>query len=390
MGMALFAMTLILSGRLKFLEKYFGGMDKLYRVHHRTGIISFLLLLAHPLALIASYLPVSLMYATSLLIPSDNWPLNFGLFALTGMIILIIIAVFSGSFGKIPYHILKRSHALFGMFFFVAFLHMLLIPSDISRDPLLKGYLIFLSACGLSAYTYRTLGGKYFVKKYRYTVTRVRKLNESVAEIQMKPFDDPMAYHSGQFIFIQFRDGGINKEVHPFSLSSSPHQDIVTITVKALGDYTKELPYVRVGASAYIEGPYGYFSFANARNHHQIWIAGGIGITPFLGMARSLLHKNVEKFTVDLYYCAKRQDEIIQMQELTEIAKQYPTFRVIPVCSDVDGYLTAQTIVQKSGGLTEKDIFLCGPPPMMHGLIRQLRTLGVPRSLLHHEAFQLL
>ncbi|MBI5465867.1 MAG: ferric reductase, partial [Candidatus Kerfeldbacteria bacterium] len=50
-GMAMFALTLILSARLKFLENYFGGLNRVYVAHHIFGSIAFILLLFHPLIL---------------------------------------------------------------------------------------------------------------------------------------------------------------------------------------------------------------------------------------------------------------------------------------------------------------------------------------------------
>jgi predicted ferric reductase len=158
--------------------------------------------------------------------------------------------------------------------------------------------------------------------------------------------------------------------------------------VKTLGDYTKSLAALRPGTVAVVEGAYGKFSYKNYRNPNQIWIAGGIGITPFLGMAESL---GTEEHTIDLYYAVKHESELVDLGELLRIGEwQYHKFRTIPVVNDKDGLITAKLVNEKSGGVEGKDIFLCGPPGMMKNLRSQFRDLGVANSKIHSEEFSIL
>jgi len=389
-GMTLFSLALILSARFAFLEIWFGGLDRMYRMHHRMGVIAFLLLLIHPLTLVASYLPTSFTYATSLLIPGSDWAINYGLLALVGMIMLIILAVFADSFTFLPYQFLKRSHSFFGIFFFFAFLHTMLIPSDVSRNYFLKSYFILLSSAAIASYVYRTLGGKFWIKRYAYRVQEIRRPINTITEIRMLPYGKAFKYKPGQFIFIHFEGENISREVHPFSLSSTPYEHEISITVKALGSYTAQLANLQQGTVAKIEGPYGRFSFLNAPTRKQVWIAGGIGITPFLSMARTLTHLTGSAFEIDLYCCAKTWEEMFYLPELEHIVKLYPSLRVFSFYSNTSDYLTVDALVKQSGSFADKAFFLCGPPAMMRNLHNQLKKIGVPKHLLHNEAFQLL
>lgn len=152
-GMAMFALTLILGGRLKFLENYFGGLNKVYIAHHIFGSIAFVLLLFHPLILAGKFAQVSIRSAALFLLPSSDWPINFGIIALLLMMLFLVLTFFA----KLPYRIWKLSHKFLGFVFFFAVLHSFFIPSDISRDPILKIYMLALAGTSIIAFIYRVI-----------------------------------------------------------------------------------------------------------------------------------------------------------------------------------------------------------------------------------------
>lgn len=385
-GMTLFALTLLLSARLHFLESYFGGLDRVYNIHHKTGTIAFLFLAVHPVILAVRYVALSLVDAAAFLLPSADWPKNFGIIALTLVMALLSVTFFA----KWRYQILKFLHQILGFAFFFGSLHTFLIPSDVSNNAVLFWYMLTLVVCGLSAYAYRSLFGNSLVSRYVYTVKAVNLLDPTVTEIVMIPEDKRIHYVPGQFIFISFKDGGIEPEVHPFSISSASYEDALRITVKALGDYTKELRGLQVGATASIEGPFGTFNYLHGYNRSQIWIAGGIGITPFLSMARNLKVNTHTGHVIDFYYSTKTKEEMIFLAELEEISRVYPSLRIIPFNGDEKGFLTMDVVGTISGDLHGKDVYVCGPPPMMKSLRMQCAQKGIPDRLVHSEEFKLL
>jgi predicted ferric reductase len=293
-------------------------------------------------------------------------------------------------FAKWRYQILKFIHQILGFAFFFGGLHALLIPSDISRHPLLLWYTIILALAGIWSYTYRSLLSGVLVGRYTYIVKAVNVLDATVTEVVLYPEGKPMHYLPGQFMFISFVDSIIGKEVHPFSISSAPLEPTLRVTIKALGDYTKNIRNIQVGTVAKIEGPFGEFSYLRGKNLSQIWIAGGIGITPFLNMARNLSKNMHTGHQIDFYYSAKTKEEMVFLAELEAISALYPKFRVFPYNADVMGFLTMDAVEKMSGTLVGKDIYVCGPPPMMNGIIAQCRAKNVPKSLIHSEQFKLL
>lgn len=384
-GMAMFALTLVLSARLKFLENYFGGLNRVYIAHHIFGSIAFILLLFHPLILAGKFAQVSIRSAALFLLPGTDWPINFGIIALFLMMLFLILTFFV----KLPYQVWKFSHQFLGIAFFFAALHSFFIQSDISQNLILKIYMLILVSAGIIAFIYRVILTKFLEKHFNYVLKNVKILAENIVEIEMKPKNKRINFVPGQFVFVRFIDDNISAESHPFSISSGISDENLKLTIKSLGDYTSQLKNIKVGAFAKIEGPFGKFSYLNFQNKSQIWVAGGIGITPFLSMARSL-KKYQHKQKIYLYYCVNNEKEAVFIKDFLRISRQNPNFRIIPFYSEKQGRINANIIQKTSGSLKGKEIFLCGPPAMMKNLRQQLLKLKVSIKNIHSEEFQLL
>lgn len=398
-GLSMFALNLVLSARLKSLEGLFGGMNKIYIAHHILGGLAFILLLLHPIFLVGQYLKggaMGMKNALFLYVLNPACGAHFSMvnpdcstaFGVVGLIFMMVFLILT-FFVKLPYDTWKFTHKFLGMAFFFGALHALTIPSDVTQVILLKYYIFLLVAAGMAAVIYRTVLGYLIVPRLEYVVDEVRTINSSIVEIVMHPKDDTkcMNYIPGQFIFVGFPNSQGLEEVHPFSLSSKPDNVCISIGVKALGDYTKRLGGLKQGDRAIVEGPFGRTSYKYYGTKEQIWIAGGIGITPFLGMARSL--KPDDNYKVDLYYSVVEASEAAFLSELQAIAQENPHFRIIPWFAKEKSFLTAEAIIKESEGVLGKEIFICGPPGMMKALKTQFSKWKVPVSRLHSEEFSM-
>ena len=381
-GFSLFSINLILSVRLKIVERFFYGLNNIYNFHHKIGALSFVFLLFHPLCLVFSYLSVSLKSAADFFIPFNNIPVTYGSLALIIMTILIVLTFYI----KLKYHTWKFSHKFMVLAFIFVLLHLVYIPSDISRDGFLRVYLLVLGLIGLGFGFYQAFLRKLFNFNLVYNLKKINILNSQVVELELEPRTRRLKFSPGQFIFIRFLSGSISTESHPFSISSGSSTDNLQIVVKSLGDFTDKLKNLQTGLPVSIEGPYGKFSHLNILNKNQVWVAGGVGITPFLSMARSLTD---DSYHIDLYYCTNKPEEAVLMAELKEIEAN-GKIRIIPWYSSEKGYLSAKIISELSPDIQNKDILLCGPAPLMFDLKEQLLKLDIKRKNIHFENFQLL
>lgn len=378
-GMTLFAISLIMSSRLIIFDRFFYGLPNAYGLHHKIGAISFSLLLFHPLFLVVKYIQFSLRDAALFFLPSQSPAMNFGIFSLILMIVLMVLTFYI----KLKYPTWKISHKFMVLVFMFAILHTFLITSDISRDNLLRVYVLGLSLIGLMLSFYQAFLSKYLNKDLKYQVKGLNFLTDNVAEIQLEPKGRALNFMPGQFIFIKFFGSGVSSESHPFSISSSPDKNDLRLVIKSLGDFTSQLKNIKAGDIALIEGPFGNFSHQSINNKNQIWIAGGVGITPFMSMAGSLK----DGYKIDLYYCVKNRAEAVLLDELMN---KNENIKVILWCSDEKSFINAKVVSEISGDLKNKDILLCGPPVFMNSLNKQFKELGVKKNNIHFEQFNFL
>ncbi len=378
-GMVLFSVNLILAGRFKFLDKYFKGLDKVYIHHSKIGALAFSMILFHPLFLVVKYITFSLKQAALFFVPFTNAPITWGILALLLMILLIGFTFYI----KLKYNIWKFSHKFMTVAFSLALIHTLLISSDVSRNNLLRYYILILAITGLIVSVRQAFLSKISIKKIKYRVKNILQLNNDIIEIEMEPLNEKIIFTPGQFSFFSFLDGEISDESHPFSISSSVKDNNLKITIKNLGDYTSQLKNLKIGTEVLIDGPYGNFSYRKVENKNQIWIAGGIGITPFFCMANSLENE----YRVDLYYSVKEEKEAVYRKDFEEISQKNQDFKFNLWNATEKGYINSGLILNLSKGLDGKDIFLCGPPVFMESLKDQFLSLGVDIKKIHYENF---
>lgn len=387
-GTLLFSFSLILSFRNKFVEIIFGGLDKLYRVHHLSGMYGLFILLLHPIFLSVPLLMYSVEDAGLFFIPFQNsTAMDFGIFSILLFMILIGVTLFGVIFS---YQALKKFHQFLGLAFLLGAVHGFLIPSDIQNDTFIRVWVLGFVVLGLCSYVIYSLLKKFTVRKKAYTVSSVTKIEGGITEIFLTPLGEVIAHLPGQFGFFSFVDSKVvSNEPHPFTISSWEGNGNIVISAKALGDFTILLPTEQVGTRVNIEGPYGEFVYGYG-SKKQVWVAGGVGVTPFVAFAEHILKQKELSYDIEFFYSVRTQADAAFHNLFTRVAATFPSFVYHPMPSDTSGYITGQLIVEKVVGVTLRDIFICGPPPMMKALIGQLQDLGIKDSQLHSELFSLL
>lgn len=386
-GMAMFAIAFVLASRIIVIENLLGGLDKVYQVHHRLGRAAFVLLVIHPLAHALRFVPHRFEKALTYLLPIHReLAMDLGVYAFWGLLVLMIPTLFV----TIAYDKWKLSHKVLGAVLIVGTVHMLTVQDTpgrnvaINANPLLLSYMTALAALGILSFVYKGAVLPLLSRRNAFTVEAIERPNERVLQIELSPRQRRMDFAPGQFIFVSFDQDGLSRESHPFTICSVPKQDRLVLTVKSLGDFTKELHRrLRPGARTLVEGPYGRFDYRTGSTE-QIWLAAGVGIAPFLSWARHLASVESRIRRARLFYCVRRRDDAVHYDEFRRIAARLPNLDAALVCSEEKGHLKAEDL----GDVRDADIFMCGPKRFTKDLKAQFLRLGVARDRIHFEDFE--
>lgn len=403
-GFSGFAANVVLGGRIPPVDRFFGGLERMYRVHRINGRIAYVLVALHVVLVLGSRALESLPAALRLLTPAAGVAVFVGVVAFAAMSAAIAATLYA----RLTHESFVYVQRSLGAIFCIAALHVFMTAGAKASSAVLTGYLSVLTGAAVVAFLYRSVFGNVLVRRYDYLVTTVRRLDDSVVEIAMEPVDEALEAAPGQFVFVTFysdafnaqfhpvsvssegestvivlRPGHAGDQFHPFSLTSAAGSRELSLAIKAVGDFTSGLRKLAPGAAARVEGPYGEFSYLNMRRTRQIWIAGGIGITPFLSMARSL---SGDRYDVDLYWGVNTRAQAYFADELAVIASVNPSFRFFLVVEETEGFITPEMVRERSG-LDGADILIVGPPAMERALREQLVAAGVAGRDIHSERF---
>lgn len=377
-NIVLMSWSLFISTRPKWMEPFFGGLDKMYIAHRRTSVTALLLIFVHVLTV-----PISV----------TGWALGnyLAVFAFTGIVSIALVSLSP----RIPllnrltggtYDGWKKLKRYIGIFFIAGFIHSLTIRNPLNAFIAINWVQVFF-IIGSVSYLYTELFGRFFKKYLPYTVEAVKHPNGTTTEVTLRPKKDPIQrQRAGQFLFVRFPKSGTLDESHPFTISSAPHEEVLRVTIKASGDFTRALfTDLKPGMEAVIEGAYGMFDYKTG-GQKQVWVAGGIGLTPFLSFIRDM--RGDLKHDVDFYYTVRHKDEALFLGEIEAAAQKNPRLRTHIRFSVVDGSLGIEEIVRNArGALSDYHIYICGPFPMIQAFEKKFLESGVPAGNIHFEEF---
>lgn len=385
-GAALWVMSLLLMLRFPALDRHFGGLEAQYFAHHVTGTWCYLLLLVHPLLLVAAAWWASPVAAAALAAPwMQPWSVGAGWLALLGLMTMMFATFFSG----LPYTQWRRWHAASGVAYGFALLHVAVLLPAAGAGRYGALLLIGLMVGGLVMLGVRHLLDRGRLGARTFRVEQVARASPTTVEVSLAPLPGqaPLPYAPGQFVFVAFDPtpgyAGC-REYHPFTISSAPGSPGFTVSVKALGDCTARMQQLVAGTTARVQGPYGGL-FRNADfSRPQLWLGGGIGITPFMAMAAAL---PADAAGVDLYYLARDGSEAFGLEALRAIAARQPRFRVFAFVANEDAQIVHAAVEASSAPLAEREVYVCGPPGMLQAVLQWLKQVGVPDAHIHAERF---
>ena len=372
-GGGLLLASLLLMLREVRLASWLGGIERMTHWHHWTGLAGYLLLLLHPLALAAAAWSESPPLAWQLLSPvAQNWPVWAGWAAL-----LLLMGGLSTTFAsRLRYTLWRWLHGLLGIGVLVGFVHVLLLGIGAGA--------VFAILAALLMLVWRLIRVDAGAAAKPYVVRSVRRVAEAMIEIALAPLVRVMPAEAGQLVVVAFvrgpRDRGCG-EYHPFTISAIDKDGQIRIGVKALGDCTRRMQGLEPGVEAGVQGPFGNFLLERPAKP-QLWVAGGIGITPFLACLRNA---PVEHPTRLLYLYRSEADAAFR-DELESLAATNAGLS-LEAHATGDGIPDLAAILPAADELTAHECYLCGPPGMLDAAGHILQSRGVPVAQIHFERF---
>jgi predicted ferric reductase len=390
-GTYLALIQLVLMSRSPWLDETF-GMDGLAVAHRWLGFTTVWLLLAHGVASTVGYAlgdGVNVVQEAWTLITTYPYVLmatvSGGLFA------LVAISSMKAARRKLSYETWYGLHLYAYLAIALGFLHQLFVGADFMHDQLAAIYWILLYVAAATMILVFRIGQPLRTSlRHRLRVANVVHEGPGVVSLYLTGRElDRLSVKAGQYFLWRFLtpDGWWRSQ--PYSISAAPNGEWLRITVKDLGDGSRDLARVPIGTRVMIEGPYGILTDIKRTRARVLLIAGGIGVTPLRALVEALPAREGD---ITLLYRASRPQDVIFREELEVLARR----RGIDVHYLIGQRgsramprdpLDARSIVTLVPDVLERDVYVCAPAPMMRTTEEALRTLGVPRRQIHAERF---
>lgn len=378
---------LLLIGRIHWFENAF-GFDRLNKAHRWIGYGILILLLTHPFFLtIGNAAANGISFTAQFMDFLSNK--NYVLLAAIALLLFLYI-VFISAFvrRKVHYETWYFTHLFTYLAIGLALPHQLGTGDLMGGYPLYYWYVLNFTVFGL-VLLYRFLRP---LGRFAYHGFYVQDVIEEAPGITSVYIGgrhmDHFTFHAGQYANINLLARGMWHS-HPFSFSSAYNGEFIRLTIKNVGDYTAKIAAIKPGTKVLVDGPLGLFIEKRAERDKYLFIAGGIGITPLRSMLESLVRKNKD---IVLLVSAKTANDLVFRHEIESMQKIDPfvkTYFILstPTPGYETGRLDKEKIVRLVPDFFSREVFLCGPPPMMKSVVDNLKEIGFGAKHVHYENF---
>lgn len=397
LGIGVMSLAVILAVRPAFLERACGGLDKMYRLHKWLGIASLVITLSHWLIAQGPKWAVALGWLERRgRTPRPHLPdgslqqwfaeqrglaEGVGEWAFYTVLLLIVLALVR----IVPYRRFFQTHRLLAVAYLALVFHsVVLVKFRDWQSPIgaiLVPLLVLGSAAAVMALIHKRAGGTVATGRV-VALERFPDLKVLAVDIRLEQYWPQ--HQPGQFAFVTFH---ADEGPHPFTIASAPDDDRrIRFLIKALGDYTESLPgRLRIGDAVTLEGPYGCFDFAGP-TRRQIWIAGGIGIAPFIARLQALAGhpdgKAIDLFHTTAVYDAKAIDRLRDAAKAARVGLHL-------LWDARDGQLDVDRLTTAVPDWRNADVWFCGPVRFGTAIRKGLTARGLPPEHFHQELFAL-
>lgn len=237
----------------------------------------------------------------------------------------------------------------------------------------------------------------------KLTLTKKYQIAPDITTFYFKP-EVPFEWQPGQFLRYHISEPTPDErgENRFFSIASAPFEKHIQLTTKfspnESSSFKQDLNKLNIGDSLEAFGPSGSFSI-NDTNKEYVFIAGGIGITPFRAILANLDHQNVS-INIRLIY-ANRTTNILFKDELESLAQKHPELRIFYIISDelvkpqkltdnitiIPGRIDGALIKKLIPNLLKPTYYISGPEQMVMDLEKVIWDMGIPKENTKRDYF---
>ena len=390
-GAAMMGVQFVLTARFRRATAPY-GIDVIYYFHRYVGVVTGLIVLAHPVILFVND-PGLLFLLNPLAAPGH---MVAGLASVTALALLIATSVWRKTF-RLPYEGWRVGHAVLAVAaIFLALVHMDGVGYYLA-SPWKRGLWATIGASLIAVIVYVRLIRPIRLVMRPYRVVRVTEERGDAWTLSLEPEGHAgIRFQAGQFAWLTMGGSPLAMREHPFSIvSASTRLGQLQFTIKELGDFTRTIKHTREGERAYVDGPYGAFTLERHEAPGYVFIAGGIGIAPIMSMLRTLADRRDPRPLLLIY--AYRRWERMTFREEIEGLKSQLDLNVVYVLEEPPEGWTGErgrvgaALFDRHLPASRKTLehFICGPVPMIEAAEKALYELGVPLSRCHTELFDL-
>ena len=374
----------LLMARVPVLERA-AGQDRLAAWHRLVGFTSFNLMLAH-VGLITWGYAAGRIADT----PGTLWDLTTDypgmLLAVAGSACLVMVTVTSirAARGRLRYESWHLLHLYAYLGVGLALPHQLWSGEQFVHHGVRTVFWWTLWGLAAGSVLIWRLGVPvYRSMRHDLRVISVTREADGVASVYLTGRDlHLLSVQAGQFLTWRFLAGSGWSRAHPYSLSAAPDGRSLRITVRDLGDGSREVARLAPGTRAVVEGPFGRLS-ERVRTRRLVALVGaGVGVTPLRALAEGLHYRPGEVVLVQRY-----RKQPLFAHELAVLAAERGLEVVnVPGQRGAPGAAPAD-LLRHVPDLAERDVYVCGPEEWAAEVGRVAVTAGLPPQCLHVEKF---
>ncbi|MFD5854929.1 ferredoxin reductase family protein [Streptomyces chartreusis] len=379
---------LLLVARLPWLDRRI-GMDRLTVWHRWVGFTLLWTILTHATLVVLGYATLDDTSMAKTFVALSGVPAS--LLGMLAAALVVVIGVIStrGLRRRLQYEVWHGLHLLLYVALGLAFVHQLQETTTFTSSAFATAYwwILWLFAFG-SLLTGRLVMPLWRNSYHRFTVAAVVPESDNVVSVYVTGRHlDKLPARAGQFCIWRFPGHHHWWLANPFSLSAAPDGRGLRLTAKAAGSTSAGLRNVPVGSRAYVEGPYGAFTSLHRSRPGALLIAGGVGITP----VRAMLEDQTTGDFVVLYRVRSEADAVLLDEVRHLVALRGGRLHLLTGRTGENAVppFDPANLHRLVPDITDRDVYVCGPPAMTTAVLGGLRELRVPAGQVHAERFGL-